>query len=156
MTNATRSTWSVNNNASGIPFGRLMGMYMQRVFLAIPLISIMAFLPAVIMSPLYQVKLVSFFCVSSLVATAYMLAFIPNEKGGGESRPREIFTLSAADSKPILKYLRYLNGTLSLLLAINATHWRGRRGVHEGFWMLCLLPAGKYQPRVPTTCTYGT
>jgi len=103
----------------------------------------MAFLPAIIMGPLYQVKFISLFCVSSLLATAYILAFVPNEKGGGIRRPREVFTTFAADSKPIHKYLPYLNGTLSLLLAINALNWRGRRGVHEGFWMLCLLPAGE-------------
>ncbi|MCJ1243501.1 hypothetical protein MMC30_000698 [Trapelia coarctata] len=112
-----------------------------RLFLAVPLISVMTFLPAVMMSPLYQAKLISFFCVSSLLASAYMLVFVPNDRGGGTSQPREVFTTFATDSKPIHKYLPYLNGALSLLLAINAINWRGRRGVHEGFWVLCLLPA---------------
>lgn len=120
---------------------------MQRIFLAVPLISLMTFLPAVVMSPLYLVKLISFFCVSSLLATAYILVFIPNEKSSGTNRPPKNLTTFPADSKPVHKYLPYLNGMLSLLLAINAINWRGRRGVHEGFWMLCLLPAGEEHAR---------
>ena len=44
------------------------------------------------------------------------------------------------------QYLSYLNATLSLLLAVSAIAWRGRKGIHESFWLLCILPAGELCP----------
>ena len=45
---------------------------------------------------------------------------------------------------PLHQYLSYLNAGLSLLLGLYAIGFRGRNGVHDGFWMLCLLPGRKH------------
>lgn len=114
---------------------------MQRLFLTIPFASAMTFLPAVFISPLYQVKFICFLCVSSLLATAYILLFVPNEKPGRNTPTRKPIFEPARG--PVAQCLPHLNGALSLLLAVNALNWRGRRSVHQGFWILCLLPASE-------------
>ena len=43
---------------------------------------------------------------------------------------------------PVLRYIDCFNGGLSSLICLNALTLRGREGVHEGFWLLCVLPLG--------------
>ena len=50
--------------------------------------------------------------------------------------------LGEASPGPIQRYIDYLNGGLSCLICLNALTLRGREGVHEGFWLLCILPLG--------------
>jgi len=69
-----------------------------------------------------------------------MLVFIPNEKGGANNGSHHSPRTFPPQQRPINKYIPYLNGTFGLLLAIDGLIWRGRSGVHEGFWILCLLP----------------
>ncbi|MCJ1401739.1 hypothetical protein MMC11_004956 [Xylographa trunciseda] len=112
-----------------------------RLFLALPLVTPMTFLPAIATSSLYQVKFLSFICISSLLATGYMLVFVSFKKPDNrrrESRDPDRFEPATG---PIAQYLPYLNGALSFLLALNAVDWRGRGGVHPGFWILCFQPA---------------
>ncbi|MCJ1431915.1 hypothetical protein MMC27_001271 [Xylographa pallens] len=112
-----------------------------RLFLALPLVTPMTFLPAIATSSLYQVKFLSFICISSLLATGYILVFISfNEPKNRSGEPQDPDRFEPATG-PVAQYLPYLNGVLSFLLALNAVGWRGRGGVHLGFWILCLQPA---------------
>ena len=50
---------------------------------------------------------------------------------------------------PVNQYLPYLNSVLSAVIALNALTVSSKKGVHDGFWLLCLVPACK--PRLITT-----
>ena len=101
----------------------------------------MAYIPTLIMSSLIQAKLVSLLCITSLVATAYIMAFVTDirPKSPNQVKPKK---RSESKSGPFRRYIGYLNGTLSLLCALNSITFRDKRGVHDGFWLLCLLPIG--------------
>ena len=103
----------------------------------------MAYIPTLITSGIVQAKLVSLLCMTSLLATAYILAFVPNTRpqspNGAKSKRQ-----SASNSGPVHQYIGYLNGALSLLCALNSITFRDKRGVHDGFWLLCLLPVGRW------------
>lgn len=99
----------------------------------------MAYIPALVMSRLVQARLVSLLCMTSLIATAYTLAFIPNTKPKSPNRIKSKRQLEPQPG-PIHQYISYLNGALSLLCALNAITFRDKPGVHDGFWLLCLLP----------------
>ena len=101
----------------------------------------MTFLPAIVTSSLYQVKFLSFLCISSLLATAFILVFVSFKKTDTGTRKYRDPDRFEPATGPVAQYLPYLNGALSFLLALNAVSWRGRRGVHQGFWILCLQPA---------------
>ena len=49
-----------------------------------------------------------------------------------------------ASDSPIHQYLPYLNGALTSLIALNTLTISSKKGVHDGFWLLCLLPACKF------------
>lgn len=102
----------------------------------------MAYIPALIMSRLVQAKLVSLLCMTSLIATAYILAFIPNTRPNPPNRAKPNWQLEP-ESGPVHQYISYLNGTLSLVCALNSITFKHKRGVHDGFWLLCLLPVGR-------------
>lgn len=95
------------------------------------------------MSRLISAKLISLLSMSSLIATAYILMFIPNTRATqfGSKKPGQQLQ---PEQGPIHKYISYLNGGLSLLIAFNSLSFRDKRGVHEGFWLLCLLPVGEW------------
>ena len=103
-----------------------------------------AFLPAMMVSRLFQVQIVSILSISSLVATAYILIFIPNTNGAaGSGQARTTGTAAFSKNGPLERYLSTLNGGLSFLLSLSAYSVKGKHGVHEGFWLLCLLPFGR-------------
>lgn len=117
------------------------------MFLAVPGVSAMAYSPTLIMSGILQAKLVSLLCMTSLVATAYILAFVPNTRPkspNGVMSKRHL----EPESGPVHQYISYLNGALSLLCALNSITFRDKQGVHDGFWLLCLLPVGRW----PLSC----
>lgn len=113
--------------------------YEQRIFLAIPAISAITFLPAFFTSHQIQVKLMCMLSVSSLIATAYILIFVPNAQSepSNSRQPRQV---SRFRYGPIRQYINLLNGALALLIAMNVPSLISKQGVHEGFWLLCLLP----------------
>ncbi|KAL9065459.1 MAG: hypothetical protein Q9161_008220 [Pseudevernia consocians] len=111
----------------------------KRLFLALPSVSAMAYIPALIASRLVQARLVSLLCMTSLIATAYILAFVPNVRPKPPNRVKSK-RKSVPESGPVRQYISYLNGALSLLSALNSITFRDKRGVHDGFWLLCLLP----------------
>lgn len=118
---------------------RLLIRAHQRFFLAIPTTSVMAFFPAILTSRSLQAKFVSILAITSLLSTAYILVFTPNRKSQDQTRKRPMRYLEP-ETGPVHRYLSYLNAGLSLLLSLYAVAFRGRKGVHDGFWILCLLP----------------
>ena len=115
---------------------------MQRIFLAIPTISMWTYLPALVNSRLLQAKIISLLGMTSLVATTYLLIYVPNTKPSATDR-RPLSARFEREPSPIHKHLGSLNVGLSVLVALNSITFRGRVGVHDGFWILCLLPGGK-------------
>ena len=103
----------------------------------------MAYIPALIMSRLVQTKLISLLCMTSLIATAYILVFVPNTRLSPPIRAKSKRRLEP-ESGPVHQYIVYLDGALSLVCSLNAITFKDRRGVHDGFWLLCLLPIGKW------------
>lgn len=91
----------------------------KRIFLAVSSVSAMAYVPALIMSRLIQARLISLLCMTSLVATAYILAFVPNTRPKLPNRVK-VKRHVEPDSGPVHQYISYLNGALSLLCALNA------------------------------------
>ena len=139
MQSAMRNIWY--SFATNILDGTYSDTSHKRIFLAIPMISTMTYLPAILTSRSAQAKLVSFLNMTSLLATAYILVFISSKKPD-RVRAKRSLTHFQDEPGPMNRYLPYLNGGFSFLLALNAIIWRDRNGVHEGFWLLCLLPAG--------------
>lgn len=100
----------------------------------------MSFIPAISFFGNLQAKFISLLGITSLIATTYNLLFLPNEKSQSTNRQR-LGPPCAPEPGPVEKYLLYLNSGLSFLIALNALHIQPKRGVHDGFWILCLLPA---------------
>jgi hypothetical protein len=88
-----------------------------------------------------QARVIAILGITSLVGTAYALAFIPSKKRGGAGRKR-ILDIEPEPS-PLHQYLEYLNGALSFLIALNALNWRERSGAQEGFWIISCIPCGE-------------
>lgn len=118
---------------------------MQRILLIIPFISATVFLPTLMTSPSPQTRLNSLLAISSLLCTAYILFLLPNGK------PANVRMNSATfdGQGPIRRYLTYLNGGLSILVGLNAFRFRSKEGVHDGFWIFCVLPSGKLLNSLP-------
>ena len=94
------------------------------------------------MSDLFQPRVIAILSISSLICSAYILLFVPNLKpSGGSNQPRGL--ADNVDSGPLQLYLVPMNGILSSLLGFNAITFQGTQGVHDGFWVLCLMPSGK-------------
>ena len=102
----------------------------------------MTFLPALLTTSLFQARVLCLLSMSSLMCTAYILLFIPKLNSDAANRNHTQEILQPA-SGPIRRYLGYLNGGLSMLILLNVFSLKGKRGVHEGFWLLCILPAGE-------------
>ncbi len=81
--------------------------------------------------------------ISSLVCTAYSLIFIPNTKPEPLNRKKKVKSIFHPQAGPIRQYISHLNGGLSMLILLNAPSLKDKQGVHEGFWLLCILPAGE-------------
>ncbi|MCJ1340221.1 hypothetical protein MMC09_005515 [Bachmanniomyces sp. S44760] len=115
----------------------------ERILFVIPIISMMTYWPALLTAPALQPKIISLFCITSLAATSYILLFLPNGKPQLEGSKPPIGH-SDDEPSPVEKHLGYLNAGLSFLIALNAGIWYGKKGVHDGFWVLCLLPGCKF------------
>lgn len=110
--------------------------HVQRLFLAISMIAAVAFLPTLTWSSLFQAKLVCLLSISSICTSGYALMMIPSDRPQQDLRGFG----GASYSSPLAAYLVPLNGGLSLCLGLGAMHMRLKQDVHEGFWLLCLLP----------------
>ena len=110
----------------------------------------MAYIPTLITSRLVQAKLASLLCITSLIATAYILAFVPTTGSKSPNRVKSRRQLEP-ESGPIRRYISYLNGALSLVCALNFITFKEKVGVHDGFWVLCLLPVGRWSLPPPMT-----
>lgn len=118
----------------------------QRVSLAFPTIAVMVFLPALLMSQPLQARLICLLSISSLMCTAYILIFIPNATPEPANR-KQAMHISQSTARPIHQYISYLNGGLSILILLNAFSFKNKQGVHEGFWLLCIIPSGERKLR---------
>ena len=98
-----------------------------------------AFVPSLLTTRLAQVRLIDLLALSSLTYTAYMLTSMPNSKPQ-KAQLSHLGRPFEAGSGPLKRSIDYLNGILSLLVLLNAFSYRGRQGVHEGFWLVCVLP----------------
>ena len=93
------------------------------------------------MSRLIQVKIVDLLAITSLVCTGHILISMPNSKPP-EAHLSYLGRPLGPDAGPLERCIDYLNSGLSLLVLLNAFSYRGKQGVHEGFWLICTLPAG--------------
>lgn len=110
---------------------------MQRAFLAIPLISAVAFLPPLLSASSTQRKFIALLSISSLLCTAYLLFFLPESEATGKRMN------TRGPPGPLLQHGPYLNGVLSFMIGLSALTMDDKRMDHDGFWLLCLLPVGK-------------
>ncbi|KAL9004466.1 MAG: hypothetical protein Q9188_002719 [Gyalolechia gomerana] len=83
-----------------------------------------------------QMQLISLLAISSLGCTAYVLLSAPTTH---ETRGKTVPTTSGPQTPP-RAYIDYVNGGLSLLVGSNALYFKGKKGVDDGFWLLCMLP----------------
>lgn len=143
--------WLINHGRKEDPRSKQV----QKVFLAIPAISTMTFLPALITTHLFQARVLCLLSMSSLMCTAYILLFIPKNNSDAANRNHTQEILQPALG-PIRRYLGHLNGGLSMLILLNMFSLKGKRGVHEGFWLLCILPAGEQQSFLRRVLTKGS
>lgn len=107
--------------------------------MAVPLFSAVTFVPALVASSSLQMQLISLLAISSLGCTAYVLLSTPTTH---ETR-RETVPTTSGPQMPPRAYIDYFNGGLSLLVGSNALYFEGKKGVDDGFWLLCMLPGGE-------------
>ena len=103
------------------------------------------------MSRLLQAKIISVLSMTSLIATAYTLIFIPNTRPASSKKASSRRQV-ATEPGPVHQYIGYLNGGLSLLIGLNAISFKDKGGVHEGFWLLCFLPVGEHFGTLEGVC----
>jgi len=85
--------------------------------------------------------LACFLAITSLLASAYMMRYIPVTGTGAIRQPStQRQPLFIASDGPIHLYLPYLNGAICALLAMAAWGFKGRTDVDDGFWLFLLLP----------------
>ncbi|MCJ1355128.1 MAG: hypothetical protein MMC33_005119 [Icmadophila ericetorum] len=110
-----------------------------RRFFSVPMGSMMTYIPALLFFTNRPAQLLSVCCVTSLICTAYIL-FIPNTK----SRPTSYTDRTKWEKpelSPLQKYLPWLNAVLAGVLACYALPVKWKNETHDGFWLLCALPA---------------
>lgn len=118
-------------------FSTMVADLTQRIFLAMPVISVVTFLPTLLAAPLFRMRLISFLSISSLLFTAYTLIRVPST---GATRKQ---TVASDPLSPLHQYGPYLNGALSMLIGLNGFVFDYKNIGHGGFWLLCLLPNGE-------------
>ena len=95
------------------------------------------------MSHLLRAKLLCLLSMTSLACTAYILYCKPIPQVVPSDR-NQLAQRLESESGPFDRYLSYLNGGLSVLILLSSVALRDERGVHDGFWLLCTLPACKF------------
>lgn len=90
--------------------------------------------------------------VSSLIATAYILIFVPNNQSE-PSKSKQLSQISSFRDGPIRQYINLLNGALAVLIVLNVPTLINKQGVHEGFWLLCLLPFREWELLTRVMCS---
>jgi len=126
-----------------------------RIFLALPILSSLAYLPS-LTKP--STTLISLLSISSLLSTAWILYALPPGKTGialldavtAPKQPSPASSTSrtipmAEDDSPVTKYLPYLNLVLSGLIAVLAMFTSARARSRENGWtVLGNLPVAMY------------
>ena len=130
-----------------------------RIFLALPLISILPYIPTLV-TP--RTSLLSVLSISSLLSTAYLVYVLPPEITSipfldawntRSTRSPSHLVRQVQDHGPIQKYLPYLNLGLCTVLGFLGMVFRAREEVWWGFgW----LPAGVYGTVLLAKVTMGS
>ena len=94
------------------------------------------------MSHLIRAKVICLLSITSLICTAYILMYKPIAQPAPANR-NQLSQQLESDSTIRGRFLVYLNGGLSGLILLNSASLKEEKGVHEGFWLLCTLPARK-------------
>ena len=116
-------------------------LFYQRAFLALPLVSILVYIPPIFMSLSGRVILLGLLSISSLASTAYILHFIPPKRSRDVDLKgkRPMYKVRGDDGGPIEQYLVILNLVLSGMVALAAiVAWK--KGLAEEAWR-GILPA---------------
>lgn len=108
------------------------------MFLALPLVSAIVFVPTLMTSPTLRVRLVGLLAIASLLCTAYMLMMLPNTKTIPVHQSRASGSLG-----PVSEYFRWLIIGLNLLIFLNGFIFKDGKDSPDGFWPLCILPSGE-------------
>lgn len=91
------------------------------------------------MSQPLQAKFLGLLAISSLLCTAYLLKSGPHvgsrQSSDGEGSVQKRYG-------PMQKFGIPFNASLALLVALNAFTFHSKQVVHDGHWLLCLVPAG--------------
>jgi len=108
--------------------------FFTKAFLAVPLLLALTYLPALFSRG--RTRLLALLALTSLVSTAYTLAFIPLRRTDtkGKAPVRKGLDISAEDG-PVKRYLGWLNGGVCAVLGVAAL----REG-EDGGWVKCLVP----------------
>jgi len=126
-----------------------------RIFLALPILSSLAYLPSLI-NP--STTLISLLSITSLLSTAWILYALPTGKTGiafldavtAPKQPSSAYSVRrtipmAEDDSPVMKYLPYLNFVLSGLIAVLAVFISARARSRDNRWMVFgNLPVAMY------------
>ena len=120
----------------------------QKYFVAIPLVACLAFVPPLLTSPSFLAKFISLLAITSLLASAYTLLYIPlpSKQTQDPKVKRPMRDLEPEpELGPLKRYLIPLNGALSVLVSLNATRFRDRPVVPGGFWLFCYVPSCRFE-----------
>lgn len=94
------------------------------------------------MSHPLRAKVICLLSITSLLSSAYILMYKPIAQPV-PANPNQLGQQIESGFRSKDRYLNYLNGGLSVLVLFNAGALKEEEGVHDGFWLLCTLPARK-------------
>ena len=118
---------------------------LQRIFVAIILMGVALFIPSCFAPVPFSSKSINLLSISSLLVTTYTLIINTDTKGhepAGKHGGVRALNLDGSYHR----LLACLNGALSLLVGVCATLSKTDGGSHAGSWLMCWLPAGRFQP----------
>ena len=95
-------------------------------------------MPAFFIAGNGHARLLCLMSLSSLAASAKLFTLNDHEKPTGLGQNPLV---ADPQSSPLRQYLPYLNGALCFVIALDGYLWDGSTEVHEGFWLVCSLPA---------------
>lgn len=105
----------------------------KRILVALPLFSALPFVPTLVASASsLQMRLIGTLGISSLLCTVYVILSADTTHATGNPVPP-----TSGQQTPLRRYIDYLNGGLSFLVGLNAFYFKGKKGVDDGFWLLC-------------------
>ncbi|KAK2750220.1 hypothetical protein FQN55_002365 [Onygenales sp. PD_40] len=113
------------------------------IFTALPLVSILLYLPVVISSATTgPQRLLCLLSIGSLLSTAYIMKYFrlekPDRKGKRPMRDIE------AENGPLKRHLGPVNAAIGGLLLVAAYLFKDPSNKSDVFWLLCLVPGSVF------------